>query len=517
MNGRTAARLSRYAARSAAVWLFVALALLFSACASPNPPPSPQPDENQAATEVAGTVYAQLTLSAGETAVVRLTEIAGQPVITATEPPPPTPTPTLLPTLTQIPPSPTPTPVCDAAQFVIDLSIPDNTVLQPGENFTKSWRLKNVGACTWTSAYSLIFVGGDALGTVSVAPLPYQVYPGETVDLSVSLRAPAQAGLYRGNWMLRNAAGQLFGIGVDADGMFWVQIQVSGTPAPGRDGYDFAENYCRADWRNENALLPCPGVIGDRDGFVRYLSNPDLESRLENEPALWMRPSSNTRGWIIAEYPAYLVKGGDRFLTEVGCLAESPRCDVTFYLDYRLPNGSVRNLGAWREVSEGRTTLIDLDLSGLAGLTINFILSVRNNGAFDDANAFWFVPQITNDNLTSSDLVLTWQRTGGTEAVCDELKIYLTGRLRGEARAYTCTGTRRDLGSLRLSEAEVAQVLDWVSRLRSFEGEVFVPDDNQPLRSYLIFAGRGSQVASAEEINAMQYMAGSLFAAISLE
>lgn len=517
MTGQRFERWSRRLAWTAAVCLAFGTTLLLAACATPNPPPTPQPDYNQAATEVAGTVYAQLTLSAGETAVVRLTEIAAQPGATATPPVSPTPLPTLPPTPTQPLPSPTPTPVCDAAEFVSDLSVPDNTVLQPGINFTKTWRLKNVGACAWTTAYSLIFAGGDALGTVAIVPLPYQVYPGETVDISVPLRAPVQPGLYRSNWMLRNAAGQLFGIGSDATGMFWVQIQVSGTPAPGRDGYDFAENYCRAAWRNENAPLLCPGVLGDRNGFVSYLSNPDIESRLEDEPALWMRPSSNERGWIIAEFPAYLVKGGDQFLSEVGCLADAPRCDVTFYLDYRLPDGSVRNLGAWREVYEGDTTLIDIDLSDLAGFTVNFILSVRNNGVFADADAFWFVPQISNDNLTSTDLVLTWQQTGGTEGTCDRLQIYLTGRLRGEARASSCGSNGRQLGSQRLSDPELSQVLDWVTRLRSFDGEVFVPDEDQPVVSYIVLNGRGSQQASAAEINAMHNLARNLFLIISID
>jgi hypothetical protein len=506
--------LGRRLAQAAAIWLLFGVALLLTACATPNPPPTAQPDYNQAATEVAGTVYAQLTLSAGETAVVRLTEIAAQPQVTAAPPASPTPLPTLPPTPTLPLPSPTPTPLCDAAEFVSDLSIPDNTVLQPGANFTKSWRLKNIGACAWTTAYSLIFVGGDALGAVSIIPLPYQVYPGETVDVSAPLRAPVQAGLYRGNWMLRNASGQLFGVGADAQGVFWVQIQVSGTPVPGRDGYDFAANYCRAAWRNENVPLPCPGAIGDQNGFVSYLSDPELESRTEDEPTLWMRPSSNERGWIIAEFPAYLVKGGDRFLSEVGCLADARRCDVNFYLDYRLSNGSVRNLGAWREVYDGRTTLIDVDLSDLAGITVNFILSVRNNGVFQDADAFWLVPQISNNNFTTTGLALTWQQTGGTEGACDKLQIYLTGSRRGEARAFSCGANGRELGSRRLSEAELSQMLDWVRRLRSYEGEVFVPDQNQPVISFIVFEGSGSQTASAAEINAMQSLAKNLFNAI---
>jgi hypothetical protein len=70
------------------------------------------------------------------------------------------------------------------------------------------------------------------------------------------------------------------------------------------------------------------------------------------------------------------------------------------------------------------------------------------------------------------------------------------------------------LGSRRLSESELSQVLDWVARLSSYDGEVFVPDQNQPLLAFITFNGRGSQQASAAEINAMHSLAKNLFNAI---
>jgi hypothetical protein len=50
------------------------------------------------------------------------------------------------------------------------------------------------------------------------------INPGQTVDISVNLKAPAADGSYRGNWKLRNAAGVLFS-------QFYVDIKVK-TPSP---------------------------------------------------------------------------------------------------------------------------------------------------------------------------------------------------------------------------------------------------------------------------------------------
>ncbi len=70
---------------------------------------------------------------------------------------------------------------------------------------------------------------------------------------------------------------------------------------------------------------------------------------------------------------------------------------MTFRLDYRNENGAVKNLGEWNETSDGYLTSLNIDLSDLAGDTIEFILSVSANGSSNDDNAVWFVPQIDRD------------------------------------------------------------------------------------------------------------------------
>ncbi|MEW5873125.1 MAG: NBR1-Ig-like domain-containing protein [Chloroflexota bacterium] len=398
------------------------LALGLSACL-----PS-RSDPNAVYTAAAQTVIAELTLSAGQNAIATLTQMADN-TLTATALPPsatatptetatatvtPTETATATPTLTPIatatptasftptatfpPPTITPLP-CDWVLFVKDVTVPDSTTFPAGSAFTKVWRLRNIGACTWTSSYTLTFVSGDRMGGRASIPLGRVVLPGENVDLSVDLVAPSQAGHYRGYWMLTNNYGERFGIGDYANKAFWVDIQV--LPASNAYAYDFAINMCSATWRSNAGSLPCPGSQTDPNGSVVYLSAPSLENgRTENEQTLWTRPETSKDGWIMGVYPNYKVQNGDHFMADIGCLANNPSCDVTFYVGYQIGSQAEHELGSWREVYDTKLTRINIDLSVLAGKSVKFILSVENNGKPAQANAFWLVPSIRN--FTSS-------------------------------------------------------------------------------------------------------------------
>jgi hypothetical protein len=140
--------------------------------------------------------------------------------------PPPTSVPVT--TETASPPATSP---CDNASFVSE-TIPDGTVESPGALFTKTWRLKNVGTCTWNDSYALVFDSGSILGAPAWNPLMATVAPGQEIDLSVPLQAPSTPGTYTGVWRLRNASSVLFGVGPGND-TFWVKITVPAfTPTP---------------------------------------------------------------------------------------------------------------------------------------------------------------------------------------------------------------------------------------------------------------------------------------------
>ncbi len=141
-----------------------------------------------------------------------------------TEEPTPTETTETMPTDTPEP-EPTITPTtkpCNRASFVSDVTIPDGTQMMVGQAFTKTWRLRNDGSCTWSSGYQLVFNSGDQMGgPVSQQLTPSTVAPGGTLDISVDLVAPASAGTYKGFWELRSPQGEAFAL---ASGPFWVEI-----------------------------------------------------------------------------------------------------------------------------------------------------------------------------------------------------------------------------------------------------------------------------------------------------
>jgi hypothetical protein len=203
------------------------------ACNLPAQEPTATPLSIDAAfTAAAETVEARLTSAAQ-------TQAAAGPPATNTSPPA---------SATPTPPAATFTPVasptkaqqtCDVASFVTDVTVPDGTNYSAGSAFTKTWRIKNVGDCSWTPSYTLFFSSGASMSGPSSTALTGNVNPGQSVDISINLTAPATAGDYTGFWNLRNAAGLSF-IQV------YVKITVGGgsgsgaTVTPTPDGGEFA-------------------------------------------------------------------------------------------------------------------------------------------------------------------------------------------------------------------------------------------------------------------------------------
>lgn len=126
----------------------------------------------------------------------------------------------------------TPGKTCDAGEFVADVTVPDGTSFTPGQAFTKTWRLKNTGVCTWTTSYRVVFDSGNSLGAPASFNLPTSVPPDAIVDISVQMKAPDVAKEYQSDWKLQNAAGITFGLGEDGQKSFWVKIKVETAVLP---------------------------------------------------------------------------------------------------------------------------------------------------------------------------------------------------------------------------------------------------------------------------------------------
>jgi hypothetical protein len=166
-------------------------------------------------------------------------------------------------------PSLTPNP-CNQAMFIYDVTIPDGTIMSPNQSFTKTWMLRNIGTCTWNSGYHLVFVSGDPMGG-SVSPLLTKgaVLPGQSVEASVSLKAPALAGTYQGYWKLSDANGNLF---VLQDAPFWVKIKVvtTGTITIWLDAVSYESGSVTANGSVSGGINT--GDTVDKDGVQGFLS-----------------------------------------------------------------------------------------------------------------------------------------------------------------------------------------------------------------------------------------------------
>jgi hypothetical protein len=288
--------------------------------------------------------------------------------------------------------SPVPVKRCDIATFVKDVTIPDDTILSPGISFTKTWRLQNTGTCTWTASYALVFINGDSMNAPAYVNLPGNVYPGDTVDLSVNLVAPSKKGQYRGNWKLRNASGVLFGIGAQAETPFWVEIDILG---PEFVAYDFVARGCDAEWKSNTGTLPCPGIQDDDDGYVLQLSEPRMESgNKEKQPGLLTAPRHTKNGFIQGLYPAIRIQEGDHLVTSVNCQYNANTCDVLFQVKYQVGDGAIKTLKEWHEVYEGQYSSVDHDLSSLSGKNVRFYLIVSANSSKGKDQALWLAPRI---------------------------------------------------------------------------------------------------------------------------
>ena len=182
---------------------------------------------NQEGQPVGGRAWADITVSDALTATTGAT--ATTPLETAT--------PSATGVTTTLDPSPLSTPpvsatvqsvhnpavvAVDNAAYVADVTIPDGTVLAPGQRFTKGWEIQNTGTRTWDKRYSWQFEAGAPMGTVRQVGVSSRVPPGGTARFLVQMVAPTRPGSYRGFWQMTDSSGNVFG------SQAWVAVTVAG-------------------------------------------------------------------------------------------------------------------------------------------------------------------------------------------------------------------------------------------------------------------------------------------------
>jgi uncharacterized protein YkwD len=143
----------------------------------------------------------------------------------------PTQPPTAVATTVALTPAPTttgagqPSNCVDKAAFYGDVTIPDDSPFKQGEKFTKTWKVRNEGTCTW-QGYTLVFAGGDNMSAPLSTPIS-PAAPEAIIEISLALLAPTRGGPQIGNWELQDAQGARFGVGASGQGPLWVKISVA--------------------------------------------------------------------------------------------------------------------------------------------------------------------------------------------------------------------------------------------------------------------------------------------------
>lgn len=113
----------------------------------------------------------------------------------------------------------------DAMMFVSDVTIPDHSVVLPGERFTKTWAIQNVGEIAWKNRQlcraddELVVSMRNPMGELQPLleshlaslgrsiPIP-DTEPGQMVELSVEFAAPTENCSVASIWRITDELGQ---------------------------------------------------------------------------------------------------------------------------------------------------------------------------------------------------------------------------------------------------------------------------------------------------------------------
>ncbi|MDO9545246.1 MAG: NBR1-Ig-like domain-containing protein [Pelolinea sp.] len=213
------------------ICLLISFAVIIAGCGT-SPDATPTIDPVVIMTDVAGTIQAEITQAALLTP-------------SATLAPPPTTTPLPIPAL-PIPSAPTspagtsglpagglPAASPDNALFIEDVTVPDGSIYWPGERFTKTWKIENIGTTTWNTGYQLVYWDGTPImcdENDKIIFLTQSVDPNNQITLSVRMTAPDPLSTYSNYFKMINDKGQPFG--PDLSVVIKVGTTADKTPTP---------------------------------------------------------------------------------------------------------------------------------------------------------------------------------------------------------------------------------------------------------------------------------------------
>ncbi|MFT5193662.1 MAG: hypothetical protein ACI9EW_000086 [Cellvibrionaceae bacterium] len=265
----------------------------------------------------------------------------------------------------------------DDLAFVRDVTIPDGTVIQQGETFLKTWRIKNNGTTTWQD-YTLEYTGDpftrdSQMGAPMALSVPF-ARPGQEINVSVTLKAPDSKGTHRSTWRLRKKDGGLFGQQLFTEIVVSERVQHRG-----QDGLSYIDDVTIQDntelvpgqkiqkiWRVRNSGTSSWGdgytvahVGGDRMGAPASLplpaANPGEIVHVVIDMTVPTKPSSASGEWM-AKDPSGKIFGQNMIIL-IKVVDLTGKDNYRFVTDVTIPDNTVMQVGqTLRKVWQVRNT-----------------------------------------------------------------------------------------------------------------------------------------------------------------
>jgi hypothetical protein len=91
----------------------------------------------------------------------------------------------------------------DAVELLNENGVSEGETVEPGEEITAVWELRNVGTCTWGRDHAWVFTGGEPVAVLATAISPDEITPSETARMTVTFLAPEVPGRYAAQWQLQ--------------------------------------------------------------------------------------------------------------------------------------------------------------------------------------------------------------------------------------------------------------------------------------------------------------------------
>jgi hypothetical protein len=100
---------------------------------------------------------------------------------------------------------------CFNLLYIDDVTIKDGTRMKPGEKFTKTWLVQNIGGCAWRAGFTFQHVGGDPMRGSPIT-LTEAIPTGAKREISVELVVPSGInGVIESAWQMADDTGVFFG------------------------------------------------------------------------------------------------------------------------------------------------------------------------------------------------------------------------------------------------------------------------------------------------------------------